>query len=658
VNTPFLLLGAAVLLWGWQTGQWLVAVPCALVFEAASFVRRRWELGPERLGRISDTCVLLAGLLFAALYVALGNPRAAITQLFMWLPVVFLPLALAQAYGTHRSIELGVLFWGVRRVKQRQPTYVNIGYAYALAWTLAASTANRRDPGFELGVMALAVWALWHVRLRSRSMVLWLLLIALAGGLGYAGHKGLHDLHMWIEARAPDWIRNDDGSDTDPYRADTDIGHIGELKQSERIVMRVRTPSILMEPLLLHRASYVTYTGLRWLAPSAAFTPVPRRDSDGVWALEPQPESSSLQTASIIEETHAAAPVLSLPAGTRRIDGLPASGMKHNPLGTVLVEHPPGFLTYRASYAAGASPASGPNPDDLAVPRREARAVQEVVDALRLGAMKPRDAVAVLERYFTERFTYSLYRRAEGDAITPLAEFLQRTRSGHCEYFATATVLILRAAGIPARYATGFSVQEWSDFETAYLVRIRHAHAWASVWIDGAWHNIDTTPPVWGEMEAQAQPWWSVIADGWAWLRFQLFTMQSAQGNTSLGWTIAAALVLWMSWRMLRKWPKPARRTSSSTPALSDVPGANSAFYRIEAFVARRCSQRASGETMREWLARIQPHLSQLPARDELDALMDLHYRCRFDPAGVTTAEWSEFEARVDDWLGRARQDA
>ena len=59
MNTPFLLLGAAVLFWGWQTGQWLVAVPCALVFEAASFVRRRWELGPERLGRISDTCVLL-----------------------------------------------------------------------------------------------------------------------------------------------------------------------------------------------------------------------------------------------------------------------------------------------------------------------------------------------------------------------------------------------------------------------------------------------------------------------------------------------------------------------------------------------------------------------------------------------------------------------
>ena len=119
MSTPFLLLGAAVLFWGWQTGQWLVAVPCALLLEAASVVPRRWEFAPERLSRISDFCMLAAGLLFAASYVALGNTRAAITQLFTWLPVVFVPLALSQAYGTHRNIELGVLFWGIRRVKPR-----------------------------------------------------------------------------------------------------------------------------------------------------------------------------------------------------------------------------------------------------------------------------------------------------------------------------------------------------------------------------------------------------------------------------------------------------------------------------------------------------------------------------------------------------------
>jgi hypothetical protein len=58
---------------------------------------------------------------------------------------------------------------------------------------------------------------------------------------------------------------------------------------------------------------------------------------------------------------------------------------------------------------------------------------------------------------------------------------------------------------------------------------------------------------------------------------------------------------------------------------------------------------------MREWLARIQPYLSQLPARDELAALMDVHYRCRFDPAGLPPGERSQFAVRVEAWLQRAQ---
>ena len=61
------------------------------------------------------------------------------------------------------------------------------------------------------------------------------------------------------------------------------------------------------------------------------------------------------------------------------------------------------------------------------------------------------------------------------------------------------------------------------------------------------------------------------------------------------------------------------------------------------------------GETMREWVARIAPQLPQVPARDELAALLDLHYRCRFDPAGVPTDERSQFSTRVDAWLARAQ---
>jgi transglutaminase-like putative cysteine protease len=100
-------------------------------------------------------------------------------------------------------------------------------------------------------------------------------------------------------------------------------------------------------------------------------------------------------------------------------------------------------------------------------------------------------------------------------------DFLHRSKSGHCEYFATATVLLLRAGGIPARYATGFAVNEKSELENAYIVRTRHAHAWARAWVNGTWINIDTTPPSWLSIEAEDSSVWSAITDWWSWARFR-----------------------------------------------------------------------------------------------------------------------------------------
>ena len=74
---------------------------------------------------------------------------------------------------------------------------------------------------------------------------------------------------------------------------------------------------------------------------------------------------------------------------------------------------------------------------------------------------------------------------------------MRNARAGHCEYFAASTTLLLRAAGIPARYATGFAVMEYSPLEAAFVVRARHAHAWSRAWNGERWVDLDTTPPSW-----------------------------------------------------------------------------------------------------------------------------------------------------------------
>lgn len=78
-----------------------------------------------------------------------------------------------------------------------------------------------------------------------------------------------------------------------------------------------------------------------------------------------------------------------------------------------------------------------------------------------------------------------------------LTQFLTRERRGHCEYFATAMALMLRAEGIPARVVNGYLTDEWSAPAKRYIVRQEHAHSWVEAQIDssGRWITFDPTPP-------------------------------------------------------------------------------------------------------------------------------------------------------------------
>ena len=149
-------------------------------------------------------------------------------------------------------------------------------------------------------------------------------------------------------------------------------------------------------------------------------------------------------------------------------------------------------------------------------------------------------------------FAYATYRDTPVPAgSTALGDFLRRSRSGHCEYFAAATTLALRAAGIPTRYATGFAVYEYSALENAYLVRARHAHAWAQAHVDGRWVDVDTTPPSWIEAEERRAPLWEGLADLARWAGFRW----SQRGALELGpaaYAVLALLIGVFGWRLAR----------------------------------------------------------------------------------------------------------
>lgn len=103
-----------------------------------------------------------------------------------------------------------------------------------------------------------------------------------------------------------------------------------------------------------------------------------------------------------------------------------------------------------------------------------------------------------------ERYKYTLYPTVPGEENTldGIETFLTVTHEGYCVQFASSVALLLREAGIPARYvegyiATKFHANRAEDAVSRYksTVRDSSAHAWVEVWYDGiGWVQYETTP--------------------------------------------------------------------------------------------------------------------------------------------------------------------
>ncbi len=103
-----------------------------------------------------------------------------------------------------------------------------------------------------------------------------------------------------------------------------------------------------------------------------------------------------------------------------------------------------------------------------------------------------------------ERFTYTLYPQVPGEENTldGVETFLTLTHEGYCVQFASSLTLLLREAGIPARYVEGYIASgmynnRGEDAVSRYKTTVRDddAHAWVEVWYDGiGWIQYEATP--------------------------------------------------------------------------------------------------------------------------------------------------------------------
>jgi len=122
------------------------------------------------------------------------------------------------------------------------------------------------------------------------------------------------------------------------------------------------------------------------------------------------------------------------------------------------------------------------------------------------GPAAPAEQARAIEKYLRTQYGYTT-ELLSAPVKDPLAHFLFERKKGHCEYFASAMAVMLRAIHIPSRVVTGFQSGVYNPLTGWYVVRSSDAHSWVEAYLPGrGWTSFDPTPP---DTSAAGTGFWS-----------------------------------------------------------------------------------------------------------------------------------------------------
>jgi protein-glutamine gamma-glutamyltransferase len=299
------------------------------------------------------------------------------------------------------------------------------------------------------------------------------------------------------------------------------LGQIGEIKKSSAVVMRIQTGAPVHYPLLRWRGiALSTFDGRKWYSSEPA-RQVKTPDADGWITLASRADMEGRPAAQVqflalmqpmaSEALFAPAQVFALRGNFATDEPTYLEAVKHSFLsvdstGSIYnqsrnlapirysgvsllpVARPP-----EARFAGTSYPAEM-RETYLQLPEKLDARIPELARKITESANNPYDKALAMENYLRTNFGYTL-RLAGKPGADPLAYFLFESRSGHCEYFASAMAVMLRTLGIPSREVNGFLPGEYNDVGGDYIVRARDAHSWVEAYFPGSgWLTFDPTP--------------------------------------------------------------------------------------------------------------------------------------------------------------------
>src|ERR1700759_4050585 len=305
------------------------------------------------------------------------------------------------------------------------------------------------------------------------------------------------------------------------FSDNVELGQIGEIKKNPAVVMRVKTGAPVAYSRLRWRGiALTTFDGRRWSTPNhrqpIALTP---NLMGAINVADPEQSQSGpgveLDYEALVEPM--ATDAIFVPSNAVSVVGgfngenphainnvrrtylfRDFTGSLFNPFRNYAPVRYFGVSRLPTIQPANLRVASTTYPDEirntyLQLPQLDKR-ILPFTQSVTARATNPYDKAVMIENYLRTRFTYTLDLTGNVDK-DPLATFLFKTRAGHCEYFASAMTIMLRAIGIPSREVNGFLPGEYNDLGGDYIVRASDAHSWVEAYFPGTgWVTFDPTP--------------------------------------------------------------------------------------------------------------------------------------------------------------------
>lgn len=129
----------------------------------------------------------------------------------------------------------------------------------------------------------------------------------------------------------------------------------------------------------------------------------------------------------------------------------------------------------------------------LRLPRSVPERVHDLAREITAGKETPYDKAKAIEAYLRE-YPYDLEVPAPPDEGDVADFFLFELKKGYCDYYASAMVVLARAAGLPARFVSGYASGIYDAANAQYIVQQLHAHSWAEVYFpEIGWIEFEPT---------------------------------------------------------------------------------------------------------------------------------------------------------------------